>query len=48
MACDQSTRSRCEATSDAKRFMAGIVRGKRLATSLTARKAWLSISTSLT
>ena len=44
---DQSTRSRCEATADAKRFRRGIVRGKRRATSLTARKAWLSSRMSL-
>ena len=48
MPCDQSTRSRCEATADAKRLSRGIVPGKRRATSLTARNAWLSISTSLT
>ena len=40
---DQSTRSRREATREAKRFSRGIVRGKRRATSLTTRKAWLSM-----
>ena len=48
MPYDQSTRSRWEATAEAKRFSRGIVPGKRRATSLTARKAWLSISTSET
>ena len=48
IACDQSTRSRLDATAEAKRFRRGIVPGKRRATSLTARKAWLSMSVSLT
>ena len=47
IACDQSTRSRCEATFEANRFSRGIARGTRRATSFTTRNAWLSIRTSL-
>ena len=48
MACDQSTRSRREATEAAKRLRRGISRGRARASRLTAWNARLSSSTSLT